>query len=142
MTAEEFQYFPNEQQVSIVSNLVSAQPQFCLPLLIVGPMQVEQDLTDDDLVALICDDESSDSDKADDDDSVADEYAEEVITCPSLKETKQLLKRLAVFVADNCQFSAQEEMQVQRLATKVAKMTVSRIDQRQQASIRSFFAPV
>jgi len=53
---------------------------------------------------------------------------------------KQQLKGLAVFLADNPQFSAQDGMLLQMLATKVSKMTVSRINQSHQQNITAFFS--
>jgi len=43
-------------------------------------------------------------------------------------------------LADNPQFSAQDGMLLQMLATKVSKMTVSRINQSHQQNITAFFS--
>jgi len=45
-----------------------------------------------------------------------------------------------VFLPDNPQFSAQDEMQLQMLAIKVSKMTVSKINQSRQQNITAFFS--
>jgi len=50
------------------------------------------------------------------------------------------LKGLTVFLADNPQFSTQDGMLLQMLATKVSKMTVSRINQSRQQNITAFFS--
>ena len=85
---------------------------------------MEQDLTDQELVAFVSEDPAdSDSDL-----DVEEEFVEEIIRAPSLRDARQQLKGLAVFLADNPQFSAQDEMLLQMLATKVSKMTVSRIN--------------
>ena len=70
---------------------------------------------------------------------VEEEFVEEVIRAPSLRDAKQQLNGLAVLLADNPQFSAQDEMVLQRLAIKVSKMTCSRINQRRQQSITAFY---
>ena len=69
---------------------------------------------------------------SDSDSDVEEEFVEEVIKAPSLHDASQQLKGLAVFLADNPQFSAQDEMLLQMLATKVSKMAVSRINQSRQ----------
>ncbi len=50
------------------------------------------------------------------------------------------LKGPTVFLADNAQFSAQDRMLLQTLATKVLKMLVSRISQSHQQNITAFFS--
>jgi len=109
-------------------------------LLISFATQVEQDLTDEELVAFI-DEEPADSDS---DSDINDEFVEETIKAPSLRDARQQLKGLAVFLADNPQFSGQDEMQLQMLAIKfdfkVSKMTVSRINQSRQQNITAFFS--
>jgi len=71
---------------------------------------------------------------------VEEEFVEETIKAPSLCDARQQLKGLAVFLADNPQFSAQDGMLLQMLATKVSKMTVSRINQSHQQNITAFFS--
>jgi len=71
---------------------------------------------------------------------VEEEFVEETINAPSLWDARQQLKGLAVFLADNPQFSAQDGMLLQMLATKVSKMTVSRINQSHQQNITAFFS--
>ena len=65
---------------------------------------------------------------------------EEVIKAPSLHDARQQLQGLPVVLADNPQFSAEDEMLLQMLATKVSKMTVSRISQSCQQNITAFFS--
>lgn len=96
---------------------------------------MEQDLTDQELVALVNEEPPSSESESD----VEEEFVEEVIRAPSLRDAKQQLKGLAVLLADNPQFSAQDEMVLQRLAIKVSKMTCSRINQRRQQSITAFY---
>jgi len=107
-----------------------------LLLLISFATQVEQDLTDEELVASV-NAEPADSDS---DSDINDEFVEETIKAPSLRDARQQLKGLAVFLADNPQFSGQDEMQLQMLAIKVSKMTVSRIKQSRQQNITAFFS--
>ena len=101
---------------------------------------MEQDLTDEELVAFV-DEEPADSDS---DSDINDEFVEETIKAPSLRDAGQQLKGLAVFLADNPQSSGQDEMQLQMLAIKfdfkVSKMTVSRINQSRQQNITAFFS--
>ncbi|DBA74381.1 TPA: hypothetical protein ACH3X1_011145 [Trebouxia sp. C0004] len=111
LTAKEYEQFPGEQEV-------------------------ERELTTAELVALVSD-EPETSEMADDVDS-SDEV-EEVVTAPSLSDARQHLKGLAAFLTDNPQFSAADEMAVQRLSDKVAKMLVSRVNHRRQQSITSYF---
>ncbi len=85
-------------------------------LLISFATQVEQDLTDEELVAFV-NEEPADSDS---DSDINDEFVEETIKAPSLRDAGQQLKGLAVFLADNPQFSGQDEIQLQMLAIKVS----------------------
>ena len=59
---------------------------------------------------------------------------------PSLTLMRQQLKGFATFMADNPQFSAADELVLQRFSDKVAKMLVSRMNHRRQQSITSFFS--
>ncbi|DBA92248.1 TPA: hypothetical protein ACH3X1_015955 [Trebouxia sp. C0004] len=86
---------------------------------------------------MLVSDEPETSEMADDVDS-SDEV-EEVVTAPSLSDARQHLKGLAAFMTDNPQFSAADEMAVQRISDKVAKMLVSRVNHRRQQSITSYF---
>jgi len=76
---------------------------------------VEQDLTDEELVASV-NAEPADSDS---DSDINDEFVEETIKAPSLRDARQQLKGLAI---------------------KVSKMTVSRIKQSRQQNITAFFS--
>ena len=96
---------------------------------------MEQDLTDQELVAFVSEDPAD----SDSDSDVEEEFVEEIIRAPSLQDARQQLKGLAVFLADNPQFSAQDEMLLQMLVTKVSKMTVSSINQSRQQNITAFF---
>ena len=87
-------------------------------------------MSDEELVAFLNEDPA---------DSDSDSDVEEVIKAPSLHDARQQLKGLAVFLADNPQFSAQDEMLLQMLAT-MSKMTVSRINQSRQQNITGFFS--
>ena len=78
------------------------------------------------------------TDMADDADSSDD--VEEIVTAPSLTLMRQQLKGFATFMADNPQFSAADELVLQRFSDKVAKMLVSRVNYRRQQSITSFFS--
>ncbi len=50
------------------------------------------------------------------------------------------LKGFVTFIADSPQFTAKDEMALQVLTDKVAKMVVSRVRHRSQQSIRSYFS--
>lgn len=98
---------------------------------------MEQEKTTAELVALVSDAPEV-TDMADDADS-SDEV-EEIVTAPSLTLMRQQLKGFATFMADNPQFSAADELVLQRFSDKVAKMLVSRVNHRRQQSITSFFS--
>ena len=50
------------------------------------------------------------------------------------------MKGFATFVAENSQFSAADEMVLQKLSDKVAKMLVTRVNHGHQQSITSYFS--
>ena len=50
------------------------------------------------------------------------------------------LKGFAAFMADNPQFSAADEMVLQRYSDRVAKMLVSRVNRRRQQNITCYFS--
>ena len=56
-----------------------------------------------------------------------------------LYDMRQQLKGFATFLADNPQFTAEDENTLQRLTDKVAKMLVSRVNHRRQQNITSYF---
>lgn len=62
-----------------------------------------------------------------------------ITPAPSLIVMEQQLKGFATFMADNPQFTARDEMALQLLTDKVAKMVVSRVNHQSQQSIRSCF---
>ena len=64
---------------------------------------------------------------------------EEVIKAPSLKEARQQFQSLATFLADNAEYTAQDEVLFQKLSDKAAKMLVTNINAKQQSSITGFF---
>ena len=99
--------------------------------------QVEEEMTTDELVALVSEVASSVSDG----EEVVDEPdgIEDVVTAPSLVDMRQQLKGFAAFMADNPQFTAQDELFLQRFSNKVAKMLVARVNHRQQQSITDYF---
>ena len=99
--------------------------------------QVEEEMTTDELVALVSEVASSVSDG----EEVVDEPdgIEDVVTAPSLVDMRQQLKRFAAFMADNPQVTAQDELVLQRFSDKVAKMLVARVNHRQQQSITDYF---
>lgn len=102
-------------------------------------IQVEADLTDEQLVASV-NDSVEIAEAIEEDDS---HYVEEIIIAPSLSVMRQQLKRFAAFMADNPQFTAEDEMTLQVFVDKVAKMVISRINnrkQQQQQSIGSCFS--
>ena len=86
---------------------------------------LEQDLNDEELAAFV-NGEPADSDS---DSAMDDHFVEDILKAPSLRDARQHLKSLAVFLTDNPHLSAQDEMQLHLLATKVSTMTVSRINQ-------------
>ncbi|DBA91092.1 TPA: hypothetical protein ACH3X1_016057 [Trebouxia sp. C0004] len=97
--------------------------------------QVERDLTDDELVALVTDKPPAESVE-----DISDcELIEDVVSAPSLPEMRQQLKGFAAFMADNQQFTAGGELMLQRWQDRVAKMLVTRANHRQQQSITSYF---
>ena len=102
-------------------------------------MQVENDLTDDELIALVSDPPEA-TESATDVDSC--DEVEEIVTAPSLLDMRQQLKGFAAFMADNPQFTAEDENVLQRFTDKVAKMLVSRVNHRQQQSITSYFTAI
>ena len=67
---------------------------------------------------------------------------EEIVTAPSLLDMRQQLRGFAAFMADNPQFTAEDENVLQRFTDKVAKMLVSRVNHRQQQSITSYFTAI
>ena len=94
------------------------------------------DLTDDELIALVSD--APDPKPADNLEEDLDfDMVEAVVTAPPLLEMRQQLARFSAFMADNPQFTAQDELQ--RWTDKVARMLVSRVNHRQQQSITSYF---
>ena len=92
-------------------------------------------MTTVELVALVSESPRS-ADTTDDDDS-SDEV-EEFVQAPSLIERGRQLKGFAAFMADNSQFSAADEMVLQRYSDRVAKMLVSRVNHRRQQNITSY----
>ena len=94
-------------------------------------------MTDDELVALVSD-APEEAECADDIDSC--DEVEEVVTAASLPDMRQQLKGFAAFMADNPQFSAADEMALQRFSDKVAKMLVTRVNNRRQQNITSYFS--
>lgn len=58
----------------------------------------------------------------------------------TLAEARQHAKALAVFIGDQHEFSAQDQLMLQRWSNKLAKMTVQRFLNRQQTTITSYFA--
>ena len=93
---------------------------------------MERELTTAELVALVSESPRS-ADMTDDDDS-SDEV-EEVVQAPSLIEMGRQLKGFAAFMADNPQFSAADEMVLQRYSDRVATMLVSRVNHRRQQTV-------
>ena len=73
-------------------------------------------------------------------DADSDDEVEEIVTAPSLSDMRQQLKGFATFMADNPQFSAADEMVLQKFSDKVAKMLVTRVNHRRQQSITSYFS--
>ena len=73
-------------------------------------------------------------------DADSNDEVEEIVTAPSLSDMRQQLKVLATFMADNPQFSAADEMVLQKFSDKVAKMLVTRMNHRHQQSITSYFS--
>ena len=53
---------------------------------------------------------------------------------------RQQLKGFATFVAENPQFSAADEIVLQKFSDKVAKMLVTCVNHRHQQSITSYFS--
>ncbi|DBA73427.1 TPA: hypothetical protein ACH3X1_011464 [Trebouxia sp. C0004] len=97
--------------------------------------RTERDLTDDELVALV-----TDKPPAEFVEDISDcELIEDVVSAPSLSEMRQQLKGFAAFMADNQQFTAGDELMLQRWQDRVAKMLVTRANHRQQQSITSYF---
>ena len=66
-----------------------------------------------------------------DDEDDCDEFVE-MVPAPSLDVVSKQLKGLATFLADNSEFSAEDEMALQRIVNKVTEMIVSRIQQGQR----------
>lgn len=97
--------------------------------------QVEQDLTDDELVALVTDKPQAESVE----DTSDCELIEDLVSAPSLPEMRQQLKGFAAFMADNQQFTAGDELMLQKWQDRVAKMLVTHVNHRQQQSITSYF---
>ena len=98
---------------------------------------MERELTTVELVALVSESPRS-ADMTDDDDS-SDEV-EGVVQAPSLIEMGRQSKGFAAFMADNPQFSAADEMVLQRYSDRVAKMLVSRVNHRRQQNITCYFS--
>ena len=67
------------------------------------------------------------------------EVIQETVPAPSLAEARQNLKGLTVLFGDNTQFSAQDNMWLNRMHEKVAKMLVSRPYSQQQRNITAYF---
>ena len=93
-----------------------------------------------DLIDMVTDPADSNTNPAASDDELDD--VEEVVAALSLKDARRYFKALATFVADNTEYTAQDELYFQRLSDKAAKMLVTRINQRQQQSITSYFSNV
>lgn len=66
-----------------------------------------------------------------DDEDDCDEFVD-MVPAPSLDVVSRQLKGLATFLADNSEFSAEDEMALQRIINKVTKMIVFRTQQRQR----------
>ena len=88
------------------------------------------------LVALVSDPPESTEAAADVDSS---DEVEELVCAPSLHDMRHQLKGFAAFMADNPQFTAEDENILQRFTDKVAKMLVSRANHRRQQNITSYF---
>lgn len=82
---------------------------------------------------MVTDSVESDADAVPSDDELDD--VEEIVKAPSLKDARQPFRSLAAFLADNTEYTAQDEVFFQRLIDKAAQMGVTRINQRQQQSI-------
>ena len=73
-------------------------------------------------------------------DTDCDDEVEEIVAAPSLSDMRQQLKGFATFMAENPQFSAADEMVLQKFSDKVAKMLVTRVNHMHQQSITSYFS--
>ena len=142
---EEYEAFPGEDEVGDNYLWQSAQDINALPQLfcIVSTltMQVEQVMTDEELVAFVT---ASNQPSADQEMEAADSNeteAEAEVLIPCLSEAQGQLMGLARLVGDEPSFSAADEMFLNRLSSKLSKINVSRLHRRQQQSITSFFAP-
>ena len=96
-------------------------------------MQVEQVMTDEELVAFVSvsNQPSADQDMEDAEGSEAEAEVEVVI--PSLAEAQGQLMGLARLVGDEPSFSAADEMFLNRLSSKLSKINVSCLHRRRQA---------
>lgn len=86
-------------------------------------MQVEHDLTDDELLYQMPLSPLSQQLM------YTAHEVEEVVVAPSLHDMKQQLKGFAVAASDNSHFSAEDENTLKRFSDKVAKVLVSRVSQ-------------
>ena len=79
------------------------------------------------LVDMVNSDDAAESNAhaADSDDEL--DGIEEVVKAPSLKDARQHFKALAAFMAENPEFTAQDEVYFHKLSNKAAKMVVSRL---------------
>ena len=102
-------------------------------------IQTERELTDEELIEQVHGQDDEEADVADNPDGLE---AEKVVACPSLEGVREQLEGLSVFVAENVNFSTQDELAVARLMSKVSRMTVSKLAHKQQQSILSYFAAV
>ena len=67
---------------------------------------------------------------------------EDNVPAPSLLVARQQLKGLATFMADNPQFTAKDEMTLQAVIDKVARMVVARVNHQKQQSISNYFPTI
>ena len=100
---------------------------------------MERELTNSELVALVSETPPDDNVDMPNDVDSSDEV-EDIVQAPSLIEMGRQLKGFAAFMADNPQFSAADEMVLQRFSDRVAKMLVSRVNHRRQQNITSYFS--
>ena len=66
--------------------------------------------------------------------------AEVEIVLPSLADVREQLRGISMFLSDNPIFTSADEMYISRLSSKVARLSVSRLQSRQQQAITSYFS--